>query len=145
MAHRIIRNDADFEDFVRLGHTLKWPQTFQWSPGADRSLEQNRTQFMWAREAAEQRGDMTTDEVRCQWKLEIGVPIMRAENDEFREIYDAAIKPLTYEMKLKLMRTYPVTSEMTVKQMTQYLDMIQRECAEQGIRLTMPEPRKEAA
>jgi hypothetical protein len=144
MAHRIIRSLAEFEEFVRLGRTLKWPQTFQWSAGADRSLEQNRTQFLWAREAAEQRGDMTADEIRCEWKLHFAVPIMRAESDEFREIYDSAIKPLSYEMKLKLMRTYPVTSEMTVKQMTGYLDTIQRECAEQGIRLTDPEARKAA-
>jgi hypothetical protein len=29
---------------------------------------------------------------------------------------------------------------MTVKQMVAYLDTIQRECAEQGIRLTDPDP-----
>lgn len=139
MAHRVIRSLAEFEDFVRLGRTLKWPQTLQWNAGADRSLEQNRTQFLWAREAAEQRGDMTADEVRCEWKLVFGVPILRAENDDFRAVYDEAIKPLPYELKLKAMRFLPVTSEMTVKQMVAYLDTIQRECAEQGIRLTDPE------
>jgi len=144
MAHRIIRSLAEFDEFVKLGRTLKWPQTFRWNPGADRSLDQNALQFKWAQEASEQRGDMTTEEVRCEWKLHFGVPIMRAENDEFREIYDAAVKPLTYEMKLKLMRTYPVTSQMTVKQMSAYLDTVQRECAEQGIRLTIPEERKAA-
>ena len=144
MAHRVIRSLAEFEEFVRLGRTLKWPQTLQWSPGADRSLEQNKTQFLWAREAAEQRGDMTIEEVRCEWKLIFGVPILRAENDDFRAVYDEAIKPLSYERKLKAMRFIPVTSEMTVKQMTAYLDTIQRECAEQGIRLTDPETRKAA-
>lgn len=139
MAHRIIRSLAEFEEFVRLGRTLKWPQTLRWNPGADRSLDQNALQFKWAQEASEQRGDMTTEEVRCEWKLHYAVPIMRAENEDFREIYDEAIRPLSYEKKLKLMRTYPVTSEMTVKQMTQYLDTVQRECAEQGIRLTDPE------
>lgn len=140
MPHRIIRNLAEFEEFVRLGRTLKWPQTLQWSAGADRSLEQNRTQFLWAREAAEQRGDMTAEEVRCEWKLIYGVPILRAENESFRAVYDEAVKGLPYHLKLKLMRVLAVSSEMTVKQMTAYLDTIQRECAEQGIRLTNPQP-----
>lgn len=139
MAHRIIRSLAEFEEFVRLGRTLKWPQTLRWNPGADRSLDQNALQFKWAQEAAEQRGDMTTEEVRCEWKLHFGVPIMRAENDEFRADYDETVKGLPYHLKLRLMRRYAVTSEMTVKQMTQYLDTVQRECAEQGIRLTDPE------
>ena len=144
MAHRIIRSLAEFEDFVRLGRTLKWPQTLRWNPGADRSLDQNALQFKWAQEAAHQRGDMTTEEVRCEWKLIYGVPILRAENDDFRSVYDEAIKPLPYDKKLLAMRFLPVTSEMTVKQMTAYLDTIQRECAEQGIQLTDPEARKAA-
>lgn len=139
MAHRVIRSLAEFEDFVRLGRTLKWPQTLQWSPGADRSLDQNALQFKWAQEASEQRGDMTIEEVRSEWKLQIGVPILRAESEDFRALYDEAIKPLPYELKLKAMRFIPVTSKMTVKQMTAYLDTIQRECAEQGILLTDPE------
>lgn len=145
MPHRIIRNLAEFEEFVRLGRTLKWPQTLRWSKGADRSLDQNALQFKWAQEAAEQRGDMTFEEVRHEWKLHFGVPILRAENTDFCAVYDEAIKPLPYELKLKAMRFIPVTSEMTVKQMTAYLDAVQRECAERGIRLTDPETRKEAA
>lgn len=141
MAHRIIRSLAEFEEFVRLGRSLKWPQTLQWSPGADRSLEQNRTQFLWAKEAAEQRGDSDHVEVRCEWKLLFGVPILRAENEDFRADYDETVKGLPYHLKLRLMRRYAVTSEMTVKQMTAYLDTIQRECAEQGIKLTDPERR----
>lgn len=139
MAHRVIRSPAEFEGFVRLGRTLKWPQTLRWSPGADRSLDQNALQFKWAQEVAEQRGDMTFEEVRHEWKLHFGVPILRAENEDFRAVYDEAIKPLPYALKLKAMRFIPVTSEMTVKQMVAYLDTIQRECAEQGIRLTDPE------
>jgi hypothetical protein len=145
MAHRVIRSLAEFEEFVRLGRTLKWPQTLQWASGADRSLDQNALQFKWAQEASEQRGDMTTEEVRSEWKLIFGVPILRAESEDFRAIYDEAIKPLPYELKLKAMRFIPVTSKMTVKQMTAYLDTIQRECAEQGIRLTDPTPKEKAA
>ena len=140
MAHRIIATQSDLEDFIRLARGLARPFTVEWQQGRDRSLDQNRLQFLWAREAAEQRGDMTADEVRCEWKLIYGVPIMREESAEFRDIYDAAIKPLPYPQKLLAMRFIPVTSEMKVPQMVRYLDTIQRECAEQGIRLTDPDP-----
>ena len=51
-----------------------------------------------------------------------------------------AIKPLSYEKKVAAMAFIPVTSEMKVRQMVQYLDTVQRECAVQGIRLTDPDP-----
>jgi hypothetical protein len=140
MAHRIINNEADRQDFLRFVGGMSLPATFEWQLGRDRSLDQNRLQFLWAREASEQRGDMTADEVRCEWKLHHGVPILREDSAEFRDVYDTAIKPLPYELKLKAMRFIPVTSEMKVRQMVRYLDTVERECAEQGIKLTDPDP-----
>lgn len=140
MPHRHINNAADLDAFTTLLSGLKMPLTVEWTLGRDRSLDQNRLQFLWAREAAEQRGDVTGDEVRREWKLYHGVPILREDSEEFRAIYDAAIKPLPNEMKLKAMRFIPVTSEMKVRQMVRYLDTIQRECAELGIKLTDPDP-----
>jgi hypothetical protein len=140
MAHRIIANEADLADFTRLLTGLSLPVTVEWRQGRDRSLEQNRLQFLWAREASEQRGDVTADEVRCEWKLHHAVPIMRTDSPSFQDVYDAAIKPLPYPLKLKAMRFIPVTSEMNVRQMVRYLDAVQRECLEQGIRLTDPDP-----
>lgn len=134
MPHRIINNKDDLDQLVTLFNGLVLPFTAEWQLGRDRSLDQNRLQFLWAREAAEQRGDMTPDEVRCEWKLIHGVPILREESAEFREIYDTAIKPLPYPKKLVAMRFIPVTSDMKVPQMVRYLDTIQRECAEQGNR-----------
>lgn len=140
MAHRIVSNEADRAYLLRLFDGLALPFTVEWSAGRDRSLDQNRLQFQWAREAAEQRADMTAEEVRHSWKLHHGVPILREASATFREVYDKAIKPLPYHLKLAAMAFIPVTSEMTVRQMTEYLDTIQRECSEQGIRLTDPDP-----
>jgi hypothetical protein len=139
MAHRIIQNPTDLDALATLFSNLKLPITVEWVQGRDRTPDQNRLQFLWAKEAAEQRGDMTADEVRCEWKLIYGVPILREESAEFRDVYDTAIKPLPYELKLKAMRFIPVTSEMKVRQMTRFLDTIQRDCAEQGITLTQPD------
>lgn len=140
MAHRIIRTPDELDALTALFVNLKLPITVEWRQGKDRSLDQNRLQFLWAREASEQRGDMTADEVRCEWKLYHGVPILREESPGFRDIYDTAIRPLPIEKKLLAMRFIPVTSEMKVPQMIRYLDTIQRECAEQGIKLTDPDP-----
>jgi hypothetical protein len=38
------------------------------------------------------------------------------------------------------MRFTPVTSEMNVRQMVRFMDAVERECLEQGIVLTQPEP-----
>jgi len=140
MAHRIISTEVDRAEFLTFVGGIKLPATFEWQQGRDRSLDQNRLQFLWAREASEQRGDMTADEVRCEWKLIYGVPILREESAEFRDIYDTAVKPLPYDKKLLMMRFIGVTSEMKVPQMIRYLDAIQRECLEQGLRLTDPDP-----
>lgn len=140
MAHRIIETEADRADFIRLVGNLKLPATLEWQLGRNRSLDQNHLQFLWAREAADQRADMTPEEVRCEWKLHHGVPILREESLEFRKLYDEAIKPLPYPMKLTAMGFIPVTSKMNVRQMVRYLDTVQRECLEQGLRLTDPDP-----
>jgi hypothetical protein len=140
MAHRIINNPAELADFTRLLGTVKLPVTVEWVQGRDRTKEQNRLQFLWAREAAEQRGDRTTEEQRNEWKLRYGVPIMRADSPQFREVYDRLIKPLSYEEKIGAMELIAVTSLMRVRQMVQYLDAIERECAEEGVKLTDPDP-----
>jgi hypothetical protein len=140
MAHRIIENAQDLDDFTALLGNLKLPVTVEWVLGRDRSAEQNRLQFMWAREAAEQRGDRTSEEQRNEWKLRFGVPIMREDSPEFREVYDRLIKPLSYPQKLKAMELIQVTSLMKVRQMVRYLDCIDRECAEEGVKLTQPDP-----
>ena len=139
MAHRIVATEFDRAGLIQFIQNMKLPATFEWQQGRDRSLDQNRLQFLWAREAAEQRGDMTADEVRREWKLRHGVPILREESAEFRETYDRAVKPLPYDQKLAAMHIIDVTSLMKVPQMVRYLDTIQRECAEQGIRLTDPD------
>jgi hypothetical protein len=140
MAHRIIDSDTDLEAFKVMLDNLAKPFTVEWVQGRDRSKDQNALQFLWATEVANQLGDRTADEVRREWKLHHGVPILREDSADFRELYDRAIKPLPYEMKLQAMGFIPVTSEMKVRQMVRYLDTVQRECLQQGIRLTDPDP-----
>jgi hypothetical protein len=140
MADRIIRTPEDLDLWIKFLLARKLPITVSAIDGADRTGQQNRLQWLWASEAAHQRGDMSTDEVQREWKLRHGVPILREQSPEFREFYDQHLKRLTYPQKLEAMRFVPITSEMRVKQMVQFMDTVQRECAEQGIKLTDPDP-----
>ena len=88
---------------------------------------------------AAQCGDRTINEIREDWKLRHGVPILRRDDEGFRDTYDRVLKPLPFEEKLKFMRIFSVSSLMTVKQMQEYLDSIQRESLQQGFVLTDPD------
>lgn len=142
MAHRFILSSEDIEDFARFLGTLKLPVTVEWVQGRDRTLDQNALQWLWASEAAMQRGDETPAQVQARWKLTHGVPILREDSADFRAEYDSIIKPLPYHTKLRAMEhlDFGVTRRMKVRQMVRYLDAIWAEAAEQGLRLTAPDP-----
>lgn len=116
------------------------PFSLSLSAGKKRSLEQNRLQRLWMKEAEEQ-GDQTAEEYRGYCKLHCGVPILRADNEEFCKAYDELIRPRPYEEKLRLMMLpldFPVTRLMTTAQKKLYLDDVYRELSGQGIVLTEP-------
>jgi hypothetical protein len=141
---RVLREPADRETFVRFLEGYKLPCTVTVTKGAKRSVEQNRLQRLWMNEVSEQLGDQTPEEIRAYCKLTIGVPILRAENEEFREAYDRLIRDrLTYEEKLQAMAEpldFPVTRIMTTHQKARYLDEVYRHWAGKGVVLTDPDP-----
>lgn len=107
-----------------------------------RTLEQNRLQFKWHMEAAMQLKDESAEDKRAYCKLHFGVPILRAESEEFRGQYDQIIRPLPYEQKLALMKApidFPVSRLMSVEQSSRYLDSIRLHYMGQGVMLTIPE------
>jgi hypothetical protein len=138
---RTIKSASDLNMAVAfLQNQSVFPLQMVLKPGKEpRSAQQNRLAFQWYKDAADQ-GDHTAAEYRCLCKLHFGIPIMR-EDDEFRAKYDAVIKPLAYEIKLALMDepfNFPVTSLMSVKQFTRYLDRIWHHFTSKGFRLTDP-------
>lgn len=94
--------------------------------GKDRSLDQNAISHAWYEQIARELREDDALGVKRFCKLNYGVPILRAEDPEFRSLYDCAIKPhLTYEQKLKAMDYLPVTSLMTTTQLSAYLVAMQ--------------------
>lgn len=140
MTERILETPEDLELWIKFLRSRKLPQTASTRDGRDRSDQQNKIMWLWAAECAEQFGDRTHTEVQREWKLRFGVPILRRDSAEFRATYDSILKPLPYPAKLALMAFMPVTSELKVRQMVEFLDTIQREAAEHGVRLTDPDP-----
>ena len=101
--------------------------------GEKRSLDANALAWVWYQQIARELGEDTPEGVHCECKLRLGVPILRAEDEDFRRIYDTSIKRLPYEDKLQAMAYVPVTSLMTRDQMKQYLDAMQGEYAARGV------------
>lgn len=142
MTQLAVRTEDDRKQALKLIGQRKLPFTLSIAKGAPRSLHQNRTQRLWFKEAEEQ-GDMTAEEYRGLCKLTCGVPILRYENEAFRERYDEVVKPLPYEQKLAIMQEpldLPVTRIMTTAQHARYLDEVYNLLSGQGFQLTQPEP-----
>jgi hypothetical protein len=144
MPTKIIREPHHVEALANMLTGRKLPITVTWTQGAPRSNAQNRLAQRWFTDISTQLGDQTHEDVRAECKLRFGVPILRAENEAFKASYDRVIKSLPYEQKLDAIKAFdlPITRLMTVKQMTAFMDEMQRHWSAQGVRLTDPEALK---
>lgn len=108
--------------------------------GKDRSLDFNAISHVWYEQIARELREDDALGWKSFCKLNFGVPIMRAEDDEFREFYDSSIKQsLSYEQKLTAMKYLPVSSLMTNTQFKAYCDEMQRYFMTLGVRLEFPD------
>lgn len=138
-----IATEAQRSEWLGMFEKASLPFEATFNNDRKRSLPQNRTIHGWYGEIARHLGDVTPNQVRAMCKLEIGVPILQREDLDFREWYQGTIRPLDYAFKLALFeRLDPaVTSKMSVKQLTEYMDAMQRRYLEAGVFLTIPEER----
>jgi hypothetical protein len=109
--------------------------------GKDRSLNQNAISHAWYEQLARELREDDALGWKCHCKLHYGVPILRAEDEEYRESYDTVLKFLTYEKKLIAMRHWPVTSIMVKSQLSKYLVAMQEAFADR-VRLEFPAEEK---
>lgn len=138
----IIKSEDTIEALPALLTGRKMPFTVKIIDGEPRSLAQNRLYHKWIGELAKQIQGHTTVDVEAYLKLHFGVPILRSQDADYKEFYDRCVKPRDYEIKLEMMKPpygFPVSSEMTTKQMTEYLDKIHSESIKSGFQLTEPE------
>ena len=108
--------------------------------GKNRTLPQNDVSHVWYEQLARELREDDELGFKCFCKLHFGVPILRAEDSEFRELYDRAIKDtLSYEQKLSAMKVLPVTSRMTKEQLSKYLEAMQAHFLKRGVILEFPQ------
>ena len=107
--------------------------------GKDRSLDQNAISHTWYEQIARELREDDALGWKCFCKLNFGVPLLRAEDAEFRAFYDSALKlSLNYEQKLAAMKYLPVTSLMTKAQLSKYLESMQQHFIGQSVMLEFP-------
>jgi len=101
--------------------------------GKVRSIKQNSTTHRWYQQLALEMKEYDALSWKCYCKLHHGIPILRAEDDEFKSAYDSVIKPLSYENKLIGMRCWPVTSLMNKDQLSRYAEAVQSDFRNKGV------------
>ena len=145
MATRIIRSKDDIEALSGfIASQDDYPMTITITKGDNRSKRQNRLAQKWFSDIARHVEDQTREDVRAYCKMRFGVPILRAENEAFRQKYDKVFGNMAYEETLEAIQVFdlPVTRLMTVKQMTAFMDEMQIQWSRLGVRLTDPESMK---
>ena len=141
MPSTVVTTAATRDHVIQLLKHKKPPYTVSIRDGRNRSVEQNRLQRLWLNEAADQLKEHTAEGYRAYCKLHYGVPILRNENEDFREAYDNHIRPHSYEDKLAMMAVpldFPVTRLMKMGQKKRYLDDIYQHFLGLGVLLTEP-------
>lgn len=142
MTLRSVKTPDDLKRLLTLLENREKPFTVEIVDGVKRSNRQNRLGRQWINEIAAQLPDRPAEEWRGYCKLHFGIAILKRDSELFAKEYDATIKPLPYEAKLKLMMepfSFGVTSRMNTAQKTEYLDTIHREFSGMGVELTDPE------
>lgn len=141
MTRRIVETEYERRQAIRFIEGHKLPMTIGIEAIGKRSARQNRLNRQWMLDIAGQMEGWSAEYTRGYCKLHFGIPILRADDEEFCREYDALVRPLPYEHKLKLMMVpfdFGVTRRMTTKQQTAYLDAVHRHFSEQGVSLTDP-------
>lgn len=142
MAQITVNSETSLQQAIgELRDTFRREKFFRVSikTGKARSLDQNGISHVWYEQISREIREETPLGVKCFCKLHYGVPIMRAEDEDFRTLYDLVIKPLNYEKKIEAMKAWPVTSLMKKTQLSQYLEAMQAGYADRGVRLEFPE------
>ncbi|MOA14462.1 hypothetical protein D3C78_1345650 [compost metagenome] len=110
-------------------------------PGKDRTLDQNALWFALYQRIAEMTEIGDVEDARRYCKLHFGVPIMRADDADFRDGWNRLFLHLPYEVKLRLMGAcamfgpdgFPVTRLFNRQQGIAYTNRIVDEFRAKGV------------
>lgn len=131
-------------DLRQLWHENKY-LVVKCASGKKRSLPQNSIQHAWYTQMAlEDRQYSKQEHARyCKWTH--GLPILCADDPDYRALCRTLLGPLGYEARLIAMDHFPVTRLFTKGQESQYLEAVQQDYGNRGVHLTFPDKSAEAA
>lgn len=109
--------------------------------GKARSIPQNAIQHVWYTQMAmEDRQEDMRGHIRyCKYTH--GLPILCADDPDYRAMCGRLLKPLPHEYRLEAMDHFPVTRLMTKEQESKYLEAVQTDYARRGVNLQFPDDR----
>ena len=142
MPSRFIDTEQARESLLTFIRNQPLKFTVMITKGGARTSRQNRLFHQYLIDITRQMQTESHEWWRGYSKLHIGVPILRREDETFREEYDKTVRPLPYETKIRCMMepiALPVTSRFTTVLMKEFLDEMHRHFSEQGIELTDPD------
>lgn len=120
---------ADYRDLSQqLAHRIEYKRT----------SDQNALYWEWVSQVANHQGE-TKEDTHREAKLSLGCPILFRDNEKFADFYRRIIAPLPREDRLAAMDFIDVSSVMTTRQMTEFMDEFEKKWRMRGVRLTMPE------
>ena len=141
MTTRIVTKPQEFDLLVRLLGQYAFPFTVTVTKGKPRSVESNRLQRLWLKEAAEQLEGHDAEDIRGYCKLAFGVPILRRDDEAYDHEWKTLMAPKSHQEQLALMRMpfdLAVTRKFTSKQHIEFLDRMSQFLIERGVVLTEP-------
>ena len=112
--------------------------------GEARTAAQNRLIHRWYADVARALIGQSEADIKAECNLTYGRPILARDDPEWEAAFGYLFDSLNLPSKLKAIRLLdiPFTRRMKVKQLSEYMDQMQRDYAELGIYLTDPEARK---
>lgn len=141
----ILRSDVQRQFAHRLIDTAPADARVVITEAAEvRTSAQNRLIHRWFADIARAMVGVPEAEVKAECNLVYGRPILARDDPEWEAAFGYIFDSMNRPTKLKAIRVLdvPFTRRMGVKQLSEYMDQMQRDYAEVGIALTDPEARK---
>ena len=139
METRTVITSEEAKKLAEVVTGISLPFTLTWTEGAIRTPLQNSLIHKWFGEIARQQDDSAAD-VKGRCHVAYGVPI-RLRDPVWGRVWEVMFAPLSYEQQCFLFAKgiLSMTRDMTTRQLTEYMDAMQRDYLAQGVRLTIPE------
>lgn len=138
-ATRTIHTDEDWTKFLAFMGDMHPPYRITVMKGEGRSLDQNALLHLWLGEIATQSPDMNLIDIKGQCHRKYGLPI-RLQDPQFAWVWERTGAKMNYEQQCAFLVSgvMNVSSGMTTKQLTEYLDAMEKDYRAKGFRLTDP-------